>query len=310
MDRKVCTKCGVEFPIKSHFVTVSNRKRTVRCLICRRRDTARTGKQTVRYAHYLDRKIAIAADVGGCVICKEKCTDILDFDHLDRSKKRFLISQWYRLSKYDEQDLEDEITNTRILCAYHHRIHTQHQWDARSDLPNMSAHAMYKKNFTKMKKDKLHNIKMEIGKCAICEKRVDEKECCAFDFDHLDIYEKHQPISRMYYGYKWERVLSEIQKCRLLCCNCHRKETLKQRKTRRELNWVPPQKRCIRPKLHQTVEDRKGSRPTKDELQKLVQIYTFVHVGKMYGVSDNAVRKWCKKYGLSSRRMDISPYVK
>lgn len=29
---------------------------------------------------------------------------------------------------------------------------------------------------------------------------------------------------------------------------------------------------------------------------------------KMYKVSDNAVRKWCKSYNLPSRRKDISLY--
>lgn len=55
------------------------------------------------------------------------------------------------------------------------------------------------------------------------------------------------------------------------------------------------------PKLH----CRKVDRPTKEELLVLIQTKPFVQIGKMYGVSDNAVRKWCKIYGLPHRSKDI-----
>lgn len=46
------------------------------------------------------------------------------------------------------------------------------------------------------------------------------------------------------------------------------------------------------------------NRPDKDELIRLLKQYNFIKVGKMFGVSDNAVRKWCKKYGISSKASD------
>ena len=39
-------------------------------------------------------------------------------------------------------------------------------------------------------------------------------------------------------------------------------------------------------------------RPTAGELYQLLLTQTFIEVGAMYGVSDNAVRKWCKGYGI------------
>lgn len=38
--------------------------------------------------------------------------------------------------------------------------------------------------------------------------------------------------------------------------------------------------------------------PSKEELEKLIYKQSFLSIGRKYGVSDNAVRKWCKKYGL------------
>lgn len=50
---------------------------------------------------------------------------------------------------------------------------------------------------------------------------------------------------------------------------------------------------------------RKVKRPTKEELLKLIKTKSFVQIGKMFGVSDNAIRKWCKQYNLPYRKMDI-----
>lgn len=45
--------------------------------------------------------------------------------------------------------------------------------------------------------------------------------------------------------------------------------------------------------------------PTKEELRELIFTKPFTQIAKMFGVTDNAVRKWCKNYGLPFRRKDI-----
>lgn len=40
-------------------------------------------------------------------------------------------------------------------------------------------------------------------------------------------------------------------------------------------------------------KSRKAPRPSKEELYTLLTQYSFVDVGKMFNVSDNAIRKWC-----------------
>ena len=42
-------------------------------------------------------------------------------------------------------------------------------------------------------------------------------------------------------------------------------------------------------------------RPEKEELYQVLKSTPFVRVGDMYGVSDNAVRKWCKTYNIPSK---------
>lgn len=48
------------------------------------------------------------------------------------------------------------------------------------------------------------------------------------------------------------------------------------------------------------------NRPSKEELKELLLNYNgnFTQVGKLFGVSDNAIRKWCKKYNLSHYSKD------
>ncbi len=59
--------------------------------------------------------------------------------------------------------------------------------------------------------------KVERG-CAICGYK---EHHAALDFHHLDECEKVGNISQIYQG-KWEAVLAEIEKCQILCANCHR----------------------------------------------------------------------------------------
>lgn len=44
---------------------------------------------------------------------------------------------------------------------------------------------------------------------------------------------------------------------------------------------------------------------TKEELKEKIKTTSFTQIGKENNVSDNAVRKWCKKYGLPYRKKDI-----
>lgn len=45
--------------------------------------------------------------------------------------------------------------------------------------------------------------------------------------------------------------------------------------------------------------------PEKEILLNLIKNYPFVKIGKMFDVSDNTIRKWCKKYDLPYKRKDI-----
>ena len=53
------------------------------------------------------------------------------------------------------------------------------------------------------------------------------------------------------------------------------------------------------------ILERKVERPSKENLEKEIYEYTFVELGKKYGISDNAIRKWCKAYNLPYKSFEI-----
>lgn len=47
---------------------------------------------------------------------------------------------------------------------------------------------------------------------------------------------------------------------------------------------------------------------SREELKQLIRTTPFTTIGKLYNVSDNAIRKWCDKYKLPRRNKDIKAY--
>lgn len=47
---------------------------------------------------------------------------------------------------------------------------------------------------------------------------------------------------------------------------------------------------------------------TREELKNLIRTKSFSEIGKQYGVSDNAIRKWCDKFNLPRTKKEIKTY--
>ena len=65
---------------------------------------------------------------------------------------------------------------------------------------------------------KLKAIKYKGGKCARCNEMYPP---AVYDFHHLDATTKDADPGALM-GRKWEKVKEELDKCILLCSNCHR----------------------------------------------------------------------------------------
>lgn len=54
---------------------------------------------------------------------------------------------------------------------------------------------------------------------------------------------------------------------------------------------------------------QKVERPSREELKQLIRTTPFVIIAKQYGLSDNAIRKWCDAENLPRRKKEIKAYT-
>jgi hypothetical protein len=82
---------------------------------------------------------------------------------------------------------------------------------------------------------------------------------------------------------------NRLENLRILCPHCHSQTpTYAGRKPRKPSNW----RQKDRPQM------RKVDRPNKETLQRLINTKSWSEIGRDYGVSDNAVRKWARRYKI------------
>lgn len=100
-------------------------------------------------------------------------------------------------------------------------------WYAKNKEVHMSRTAKVKQTLLENTRDFIWNYLVEHP----CEK-CGENDPVVLEFDHLDQSQKsfgiHEMMAR---GHSLENIRKEIAKCRVLCCNCHRRRTAEQ------LNW-------------------------------------------------------------------------
>ena len=87
----------------------------------------------------------------------------------------------------------------------------------RKCLPCRALHSMQKRQ--KRRDNKAKAIEYKGGKCSECGSKFDYVE--VYDFHHRDSADKELNISSVK-GNHWDNVEKELDKCDLLCANCHR----------------------------------------------------------------------------------------
>ena len=115
---------------------------------------------------------------------------------------------------------------------------------------------------------------------------------------------------------------NRLENLMILCPNCHSlTENYSGKKLKSEQKYCPD---CHRPigknstycnhcgPKHSNqpgAKVAKEDRPSKEELLELIKTKSFCEIGRIYGVSDNSIRKWCKKEGLPSTKTELKKYL-
>lgn len=187
------------------------------------------------------------------------------------------------------------------------------------------------------KRRKLNLIRVCGGKCAICGYN---KIPACLEFHHIDPKTKAYSIAAGGNCHDLELDLAEVQKCILLCANCHREvenglipieeikskqffdkefaEQLRKEKRKFETKTIYFCKECGKQLYEKTItgfcqdcyhkSTRIIERPSREELKKLIRNTPFTKIAAQFGVSDNAIRKWCDAEGLPRKVTDIKKY--
>ena len=137
----------------------------------------------------------------------------------------------------------------------------------------------------------------------------------ALDFHHIDPKTKEANPSYIVMRWAWHRVKRELDKCIVLCRNCHAEVhyghisvteinirmkpliILRCLQCSIEFDTHNKDQMYCKPRCKQ-LSDRKVVRPNKEQLKIDIDTMNWCAVGRKYGVTDNAVRKWARTYKL------------
>lgn len=71
--------------------------------------------------------------------------------------------------------------------------------------------------------------------CSLCG----ENDIRVLEFDHVQRESKKSDVGKLVeHGYSWKTILSEIEKCRILCSNCHSKITHEQNNSWKHREYI------------------------------------------------------------------------
>lgn len=212
-------------------------------------------RQYVLARHHRRMAAGIALLGGKCVRCG--ATERLEFSHLDPATKSFVIAK--RAVGVSEAKLQAELQKCQLLC---HDCSTEKGILDRGQLPRGDRHGtltMYKhckcdlcravmsawnRNYIRTARKLRPRPPMTEAQRATMRKRRDTMEqwirdlketvSCSdcgrrfphfvMDFDHVR-GEKTEGVASLRRRMKWSQIRSEIEKCDIVCANCHRVRT-------------------------------------------------------------------------------------
>ena len=159
--------------------------------------------------------------------------------------------------------------------------------------------------------------------CAICGYQKCKE---ALELHHIDPTEKDFSISQNK-TLAWEKVVPELQKCILVCANCHREIHYLQNFSDLKSSFIEERAKIVskenshtacvdcgakirynaeRCSACESLHRRKVERPGREELKDMIRNFPFTTIAKQYCVSDNAIRKWCKAENLPHTKKEIN----
>ena len=160
----------------------------------------------------------------GCAHCGEDDPACLDFHHQEAAKKEMKVSKLVTYG-FGKDKLRREIGKCEVLCANCHRKE-HHGRDGDSvggnEADSSQTDRIASKTTTKRERMQMwaNEYQRERGCC-----RCSEYDPTCLQFHHIDLEDKVKGVGAMISDSNPEMAIqAEVEKCEVLCANCHRKE--------------------------------------------------------------------------------------
>ena len=219
---RLCKHCSHFKPIDDFKSMIYRRKKlTTWCISCREISSKSYKKPTTKRgacrAYWIKWKKQQT-----CIDCG--CNDwrVIEADHV--GKKVDSVSETrYWASHGGVEAMKKELKQCEPRCKCCHRVITKKRNDLKREMEGRKQKPCHKR-----RQDQIDQIKLKIGACVVCDRKVTKETCVAFEFDHKDESSKVIQISNSVY--KTEAIFQrhmreEIPKCTLKCANCHHIKT-------------------------------------------------------------------------------------
>lgn len=181
--------------------------------------------------------------------------------------------------------------------------------------PNETSYKEYTENGKRISACKLKNKLFKQGvkekKCELCLRTEWNGKNIPLELHHINCNHYDNSLDNL----------------KILCPNCHAqlqanshksidtstKECKKQKENKKHfcsrcMSEIKKRTKTGKCRECMIFERRVVDRPSRTELLELIKKNSFVSLGKRFKVSDNAIKKWCKSYGLPYKKEDIKNY--
>lgn len=145
------------------------------------------------------------------------------------------------------------------------------------------------------------------GKCQICG----YSKCGdALEFHHVDEALKEFSFNQASkYNFKITKIMCELKKCILLCSRCHREVHAGITKLPEQYEIFSPAifgyfehdgvfEKVVKQVESKPITSKRKFEVSAEDLKSMLENQTLVSIGRRFGVSDNAVRKRARLYGI------------
>jgi len=133
----------------------------------------------------------------------------------------------YWLKKFDiktkNNKFNKRISDSKIcpICKTEKHLSEFYSRVGRDDVAGYCKKCSNVYHSNRVKNVKLKMLDYKGNKCEDCNLSLEESHYCVFDFHHINPNDKDPNFDKIKFQ-KWDKIKTELDKCVLLCSNCHR----------------------------------------------------------------------------------------